>query len=72
MNVSKCQVVLNMKHERTICIEQFIVCFRSFGVIASELENLGQESVSPVFDIGEHVVQRVLELEAAGQHGEQV
>lgn len=61
-----------MKWERTICVEQFIVCFRSFGVIASELEDLGQESVSPVFDIGEHVVERILELEAAGQHRKQV
>ena len=61
-----------MSCERTICVQQFIVCFRSLGVIASELEDLRQESVPPVFDIGEHVVERVLELEAAGQHREQV
>ena len=56
----------------TICVKQFIVCFSSFGIIASELEDLRQESVPPVFDIGEHVVERILELEAAGQHRKQV
>jgi hypothetical protein len=56
----------------TICVDQLIVCFRSFSVVTSELEDLGQESVSPVFDIREHVVERVLELEAAGKHREQV
>lgn len=61
-----------MNSERTICVEQFVVCFGSFCVVASELEDLRQESVPPVFDVGEHVVERILELEAAGKHREQV
>jgi hypothetical protein len=58
--------------ELTVSVQEFVVCFRSFCVIPAELKDLRQEVVSPVLDVGQHIVQRVLQLEAAGQHGEQV
>jgi hypothetical protein len=63
---------LGNSSELTVSVQQFVVCFRSFCVNSAELKDLRQKGVSPVLDVGQHIVQRVLQLEAAGQHREQV
>jgi len=61
-----------MRNELTVCIEQFIIRFRGFGIIPSKLKDLGKKIIPPVFDIGEHIIERIFELEATGQHREKV
>lgn len=56
----------------TIRVKQFVIRFRSFGVVSSKLENLGQEVISSVLDIWQDIVQRVFQLQAACQYREQM